>query len=418
MSDGNNLVVYNTHSGATQKWNLKPATITPYTKEYENGKYIIKSNVDQTKLIDINGASKTTKTNVQVYKNNSGKAQVFRFEYKGDGAYLIRSSINPDLVLTANSNNVISDKYNNSDSQLWHFEKIGTTASIINKSNGRYLNVDSSKPENYTNVSLSVEPSNTTKFIIEKNNGTIKYKGVDLSVYNNITSWSDFAKEVDFAIIRAGFSDEVIQNGADKYQDTKYLMHVENCEKYNIPYALYFYSYANKLNDTDNPSYNKGKGNSADSEAAHMISLFKKITSKGYYPKLSTAVFYDQEEKDHIYGKIKNYYGETDSSHPKTKELLTNMINRFCQKMNDNKHTCGLYASSSWLTSNLNVKNIANKHSIWVAQWPGYNTFEKGLANTTAYTTTSYKIWQFSSTGKLSSMSGAVDLDIGYNIFD
>lgn len=416
--EGTNIQIHNSNLSKAQKFTFQKTSVSPYTKFYNDGKYIIKSKLDTTKVLDVKGGNKTSKTNIQVYNLNSSKAQIWKLEYIGDGAYIIRSMINPVLVLSINGNNVISDKYSKSISQQWFIEKNGNNIRIINRSNGKFLNVDSDKPSNSTNVSLSDKSSTRTNFDVTSYNGTIKYKGVDLSAHNKITSWDSLSKEIDFAVIRAGFSDEVIQNNVDKYQDTKYLTNVENCEKYNIPYALYFYSYANKLNDTDSPSYNKTKGNSADSEAAHMISLFKKITNKGYYPKLSTAVFYDQEEKDQTYGKIRNYYKETDTSHPKTKELLTNMINRFCQKMNNNNHKCGVYSSSSWLTSNLNVKNIAAKHAIWVAQWPGYNTFDKGLANKSSYTTTEHKIWQFSDNGRLSGISGAVDLNIGYNIFD
>ena len=190
------------------------------------------------------------------------------------------------------------------------------------------------------------------------------------------------------------------------------------CEQYNIPYALYFYSYANKVKSSDKPSYNTTNIDSSESEASHMINLFKKTKNSGYNPTLSTKVFYDQEETDYIYNKVKNYYGETNSNNPKTRKMLTNIINDFCNRMNNSGYKCGLYASRSWLTDKINVVDVANKNSIWIAEWPGYNTFSKGLSGSPNYTKTKYKIWQFSDAGNVSGISGKVDLDIGYDIFE
>ena len=119
-----------------------------------------------------------------------------------------------------------------------------------------------------------------------------------------------------------------------------------------------------------------------------------------------------------VYNTIRKYYGETNSSNPKTRKLLTNIINSFCSTMNNNGYKCGVYSNSNWLNNRINVKDVATNHAVWDAEWPGYNTFTKGLANKPGYTKTSYKIWQFSSSGSLSGLSGRVDLDIGYDIFE
>lgn len=416
--DGTNIKIYSLNNSKAQKYSIEPTTLSKYNKAYDNAKYIIKSNINKKMVVDVSGGYKDNNTNIQIYSLNSSIAQIWSLNYIGDGEYIIRSNINPNLVLSVVNNNVVSSKYTGSNTQKWYFDKSGDITNIINMSNGKYLYINSSNPVNKTNISLSDKASNQTKFVLDKYTNTIKYKGIDISVHNNITSWDSLAKSVDFVVIRAGFSDEILNSDkTDRYEDKKYIENVKNAEKYNIPYALYLYSYANKLNDSDNPSYNKGAGCSADSEANHMIKLVKKIKNLGYTPTLSTKVYYDQEESK-VYTTVRDYYKENDSSHSKTKTLLTNMVNRFCYKLDKAGYKCGMYSSSYWLNNYLNVKDIANNYAIWVAQWPGYNTFDKGLSNKTSYTTTNYKLWQFSSTGSISGISGNVDMDIGYSIFD
>ena len=416
-TDGTNIWLYNVNKSNAQKFNLTKTEASTYTMAYDDGRYLIKSAIDNNMVLDIYGAKKANGTNVQIYSLNNSNAQNWKLEYIGDGAYIIRSFINPNLVLTALDNNVVSSKYTKNDSQKWYFDKSDDVTTIINMGSGKYLNIDSDVVISKVNVSLSDSKSATSEFVLSKSSNVIKYKGVDLSVYNAVTSWSKLSEEVDFAIIRAGFGEELISNGIDKYEDKKYIENVKKCEENNIPYALYFYSYANKVKSNDKPSYNTTNIDSADSEAYHMIKLMKKITDLGYYPTLSTAIFYDQEESA-VYNTIRKYYNETDNSNPKTRQLLTNIINEFCNEINNNGYTCGFYSNSNWLLNRINVENVANNHSIWVAEWPEYTTFESAISKRPSYTKTDYKVWQFTSFGDLSSISARVDLDIGYNIFE
>lgn len=416
-AEGTNIVAYNSNKTNAQKFKFIETEASNYTMAYEMGRYVIKSTINNSMVLDISGAKKANGTNVQVYTSNSTSAQNWKLEYIGDGAYIIRSFINPNLVLTALENNVVSSKYTKSNSQKWYFDKNNDVTTIISMASGKYLNIEAT-PANKVNVSLSSTKSRTSEFVLAKSSSTIKYKGVDLSVYNNVTSWSSLAGQIDFAIIRAGFAEELISNGKDKYEDTKYIENVKKCEENNIPYALYFYTYANKLKSTDKPSYNTTNIDSVDKEAAHMLNLMKKIKNLGYLPTLSTKVFFDQEETKSIYNKVKNYYSETDSNNTKTRKLLTNIINEFCNTMTKNGYKCGLYASTNWLNNRINATDVAKSNSIWVAEWPGYTTFNKGLSGKPSYNKTNYKVWQFTSSGSVSGISGNVDLDIGYNIFE
>lgn len=417
-TEGTNILAYNRNSTNAQKFKFTKTEASNYTMAYENGRYLIKSNVNNSMVLDISGAKKANGTNVQIYTSNSSSAQNWRLEYIGDGAYVIRSLINPNLVLTASGNNVVSSKYTKSNLQKWYFDKNNNVTTIISMASGKYLNI-AGTPANKVNVSLSDTKQKTSEFVLTKSTSTIKYKGVDLSVYNTVTSWSNLAGQINFAIIRAGFAEEfILSDGTDKYQDKKYIEYVKKCEENNIPYALYFYSYANKVKATDMPSYNKTNIDSADKEAAHMLNLIKKTKNLGYSPTLSTKVFFDQEETGDIYNKVKKYYNETDSNNPKARKLLTSIINEFCNTMKNKGYKCGVYSSTNWLNNRINATDVVKNHSIWDAEWPGYTTYDKALPNKPSYNKTAYKIWQFTSSGSISGISGNVDLDIGYNIFE
>lgn len=417
-SEGTNILIYNSNGTNAQKFKFTETIVSSYSMAYEEGRYEIKSVINNNMVLDIMSGRKTNVTNVQVYTSNSSAAQNWRLEYIGDGVYIIRSYINPNLVLTASGENAVSSKYTKNDYQKWYFDKNGSVTNIINMGNGKYLNINSENPTNKTNVSLSNNKSRTSEFVLSKPSSVIKYRGVDLSEFNTVKDWDKLVNEIDFVVIRSGFGEEKIINGKDAYQDSKYIENVRKCEEKNIPYAIYFYSYANKLKSSDKPSYNTTNIDSADSEASHMIKLMKSITNLGYYPTLSTDIYFDQEETGYIYNKVKNYYAETDSNNPKTRKLLTDIINDFCNRMNNNGYTCGVYSSSNWLNNRINAVDVAKKNSIWVAEWPGYTTFNQGLQNKPSYNKTSYKLWQFSSSGAVSGIDGRVDLDIGYNIFE
>ncbi len=414
-NEGTNIQLYEWNGTNAQKFILTPTEVVPYTQEYEAGNYIIQSNLNTNKVVDVSAASRSNGTNIQLYSENGTKAQFWKLDYLGDGQYVFRSLLHTGLVLTANGTNVELNKYTGADSQRWYLNKKGNITIMINKANGQYVNVTDGKTNDSTNISLSNTTKDSNQFVFSKYTNEIKYKGIDVSYHQKTIDWGAVNGQIDFAIIRAGYSDEVIQeDGTDKYQDKTFIENVKKCEEYNIPYALYFYSYANKLNDGDNPSYNIGPGSSGDSESVHMIKLINKIRQLGYNPNLKIPIYFDQEEPD-VYNKISSV-----NSGEGTKRLLTDIANRFCGNMNNNGYQCGIYSNKNWLNNNLDISSIAKNHAIWVAQWPEpFMRFpDEGLSRTTSYTTTPYKVWQFSSSGSINGISGNVDLDIGYNIFD
>ena len=93
---------------------------------------------------------------------------------------------------------------------------------------------------------------------------------------------------------------------------------------------------------------------------------------------------------------------------------------KYCNILNSNGYNCGIYANQNWLYNNLNSKLLSQKYAIWLAKWP-YEyapSFSDAIKMTPNYNYTNYKIWQFSSKGSIDGISGNVDVDIGYDIFD
>lgn len=64
--------------------------------------------------------------------------------------------------------------------------------------------------------------------------------GVDVSTHNGSNDWSKAKDEIDFAIIRAGYSNSF---------DAKVTDNIKGCRENGIPYGLYWFSYALSIDD-------------------------------------------------------------------------------------------------------------------------------------------------------------------------
>ena len=411
-NEGTNIHIYSFNDTNAQKFSITPVEQNMYESP-SAGKYVINSKLYQNKAVDIKGASKDNNTNVQLWGSNNTKAQVWELENTGEGKYVIRSMINPNIVLSASSTNVVSRKYNASDDQKWYFYKDSENEmTIYNIGQGKYLKIDGNSDG--SNISLTDTESNKNEIILSPFTQQIKYRGIDVSSHNGSINWESLRNQIDFVIIRAGYSAESIVNGKDKYEDIKFLHNVEECEKYNIPYGFYLYSYAKNADENEN---------SAKQEAEHMLALINKAKTYGK-PNLSVPIYYDVED-DSTFQAI-NYDATT----------LTNINEKFCSIIESNGYQCGLYTflyGFGYMGKD-NVKNLASKYGIWVAhvKWYNFNTEEDQFAiinsNGNKYDHSDFEqtysikenIWQYSHEGNIpvaNTSQGRVDLNIGYNIF-
>lgn len=190
-------------------------------------------------------------------------------------------------------------------------------------------------------------------------------KGIDVSKWNGKIDWSKVAKsDVDYAIIRCGYGDDL------KSQDDSYwAANVAGCEKYNIPYGVYIYSYATTVKQ-------------AKSEAAHVLRLVKGHT-------LNFPIYLDMEDK--VQASLSKSKRET-------------IANTFLSAIKAAGYECGIYANLNWWNNYLPA-SLAEKTSWkWVAQ---YND------NACTYNGT-YQMWQSTSDGKVDGISGRVDINFWF----
>ena len=191
-----------------------------------------------------------------------------------------------------------------------------------------------------------------------------EFNGIDVSVWQGPNV--DFQKVKDsginFVILRAGYG----HGQADKYFESNY----QKAKAAGLNVGVYWYAYAMR--------------EKASTEEANRV--LKAISGK----QLEYPVYYDIEQKE-----ILN----------KGKTFCSTIATNFCTIMEKNKKFCGIYASKSYF-DNYFTDTVKKKYSIWVAQYNSKCTY-----------TGSYGMWQKSSSGRVSGISGNVDLDISYQNF-
>lgn len=195
-----------------------------------------------------------------------------------------------------------------------------------------------------------------------------KLKGIDISEFNGDIDFKKVKNEVDFIYIRATYG----RYGIDK----KFKNNVEGCIKENIPFGLYLYSYATSTNK-------------AEEESNNFFEAIKEYKDKMTYPPMI-----DMEDEDSY--KLNN--GNPD------KETLSDICVIFCELMIKNQLTPIIYASADWFKHRLDEEKIS-KYLKWVAWW---ETKEENID------TEKYKIWQYSSKGKIEGIKTQVDLNYSF----
>lgn len=200
------------------------------------------------------------------------------------------------------------------------------------------------------------------------NSTNTEIAGIDVSAHNGKIDWEKVKKAgVDFAILRCGFGKDY------KSQDDKYFeRNLSECERLQIPYGVYIYSYALNKND-------------ASSEADHVLRLLK-----GHTPKY--GVWFDMEDADGY--KRKNGMPSNNT--------LVNICVEFCDKMIKNGYKTGIYASLSWFNNQLKDSKL-DKYEKWVAQWNDRCSYTKD-----------YIMWQYTSSGLVDGINGRTDMNIMY----
>ncbi|MDD5826999.1 MAG: RICIN domain-containing protein [Bacilli bacterium] len=401
IANGTNVNLTSPNQQNAQIFYIEQTKINENGKTIANGYYTISSSIDKNKVIEVANGSKQNETNIQIFTSNNNKSQIWYFNYEENGYYSITSSLNRNTTIDLKGGNITPGNYvqlykrNNTDAQLWRIKDDGNGSILITSKKGNVC-LANSNIENGTNIQVGTCNNTNPNQLFKLNvNQTKKsYTGIDVSSYQGDIDWEKVANtNIDFVVIKLGIGDNWLSQ-----DDKKFVTNVQNCEKYNIPYAVYLYSYAKNV--TGSTRLN-ADSESATSEAEHVLRVLREVS---YKPNLKTSVYIDMEEP-----KL-TYLG---------KERLTNIASTFCENIEANGYNCGIYANKSWLTNYLDTNNLKNKYNIWLAEWQTKLTnHNQALSSSPTYNQASYKLWQFSENGKIDGIKTNVDLDLGWDIFD
>ena len=192
-------------------------------------------------------------------------------------------------------------------------------------------------------------------------------QGIDVSEHQGRIDWNAVkASGIDFAILRVGF-------GAPSWGgrvDYQFNRNISECERLGIPYGVYIYSYA-----FDNQQ--------AADEASMVIDCLS-----GHNPRL--PVYYDLEDKTIIADGRQSG--------------IASRAQIFCNKISSAGYKPGIYANLNWFNNILTdpvFKSSSWDH--WIAQY-----------NSQCHYTGNYSFWQYTSRGKVSGISGNVDMNYAY----
>lgn len=189
-------------------------------------------------------------------------------------------------------------------------------------------------------------------------------KGIDVSKYQGNIDWAKVQKDVDFAILRLGYTGTVTRQPT---LDGKFKRNLAQCEKLGINVGVYYYSTATSLKQ-------------AQKEAKFVIKQLKNH-------KLQYPVFVDTEDK--MQAKL-------------SKNALTAIVKEFCEILEDAGYYVGIYSNKSWFAEQLN-DNQLKAYDKWIAHYNKQCTY-KG----------DFGLWQYTDKGKVNGIKGYVDMNKCY----
>jgi len=192
--------------------------------------------------------------------------------------------------------------------------------------------------------------------------------GIDVSKWNGSIDWNAVRNSgVSYVIIRCGYRGST--TGA-LIEDPTFRTNIQGATKAGLKVGVYFFTQA--TNEIE-----------AVEEASMVVGLIK-----GY--NISYPVFLDVEPSG----------GRADGISTATR---TAVCKAFCQTVQNSGYKAGIYANKTWFNEKIDAPSLTG-YKIWLAQY----------AAAPSYTRTRYDMWQYSSKGSVSGISGNVDMNISY----
>lgn len=193
------------------------------------------------------------------------------------------------------------------------------------------------------------------------------YKGIDVSSFQGNIDWKEAKKEIDFAIIRAGYGQNNI--------DSKCVTNINGCVANDIPFGLYWFSYA--LDEA-----------SAIREANFVCNIADR-----YNPDF--PIVFDFEYASDEYANKNGIVF--------TNEDRYNIAEKFMSMVEIRGYRPMIYTNPDYL--NKGFQKIADKYDLWLAVWGNKPTI-------------AFDIWQATSKGKIKGISTAVDIDYTEKLYN
>ncbi len=188
--------------------------------------------------------------------------------------------------------------------------------------------------------------------------------GIDVSKWQGTIDWDAVkASGIDFVIIKVGST-----KGMDEYFEYNYL----GAKSRGLNVGAYYYTYAS----------------SEEAAAAEAQDVVSWIAGKTFeYP-----IYFDIEDP---------------SMEGFTIEKRTNMCIAFNTVLENNGYYAGIYANKSWLETKLDKAELASRYTIWEASWRYSGEADLDKSG-------DCQMWQYTDSGSVSGISGAVDMDVSY----
>ena len=229
-----------------------------------------------------------------------------------------------------------------------------------------------------TEADIDAEAEDSAQEISDKDKTEIKKAqavtgssalGIDVSKWQGEIDWDKVKNSgIDFVIIRCGYRGSVT---GSLVEDPYFLQNIKGATSSGLKVGVYFFTQA--TNEVE-----------AVEEASMVVSLL------GDY-ELQYPVFIDTEGAG----------GEGRADNLDV-EMRTAVCEAFCRTIENAGFEAGVYASRNWYNNNLNTSELED-YVIWLAEYRSAPLYQ-------GY----YRMWQYTSKGKVDGIEGNVDMNISY----
>lgn len=205
-----------------------------------------------------------------------------------------------------------------------------------------------------------------------------QYHGIDVSKWQGNINYDKLINtgKVDFMIARAGwYSESRQQFMLDECFERNY----SEAKRKKIPIGTYLYSYATDVEE-------------AKREAIGLVNYLKSTGQTEF----DLPIFFDIEDKTQV-----NI----------NKQTQTDMCKAFGEIIKANGFKVGIYSSSYWLLTKIDLAQIPSDYAIWVAS---FGIDDGNIPGDKYKFPGEHDIWQYTSKGKLDGIEGYVDMNICY----